>query len=114
MIARLEPARQRAVLALMGVDVYVARGAAAERPLAVVADRADPLAAAIVRALGFDPESIAWGTAKAARVLVFGGAGAAAANAVHLPSLERLRTDGAAKREAWRALRKLARGRSEA
>ena len=114
MIARLDPARQRAVLALMGVDVYVARGAAAERPLAVVADRADPLAAAIVRALGFDPDTVVWGASKAARVLVFGAAGVAPANAVHLPSLERLRAEGGAKREAWRVLRKVARERSEA
>jgi hypothetical protein len=109
-----DPARQRAVLALMGVDVYTRRGAAPVTPLAVLADLDDPLAAAIVRALGFDPETVAWSGSKAARVLVFGTTGAAAANAVHLPSLERLRAGGGAKREAWRILRGLARERSEA
>jgi hypothetical protein len=112
--ARLDPARQRAVLALMGVDVYAPRGPAPLKAVGVLGDRDDPLVAAVVRALGLDPEAVAWGHAKAAKTLVFGATGAAPANAVHLPSLERLRADGKAKREAWRALRGLARERTEA
>jgi hypothetical protein len=111
--ARLDPARARNVLALMGVDVYAPRGAADARPLAVLGDRANPVVAAIVRALGVDPERVRWGSAKALNVLAFGATtGAPNANAVHLPEVESLR-GGAAKRQAWRVLRGLARKLAE-
>lgn len=105
--ARIDPQRQRGVLALMGVDVYAprVRVPAPARPV-LLGDAADPLVAAIASALGLDAGSVRAPSApvsKPAVAIVFGAGGA---DAVHLPSLERLRAEGAAKREAWRALRR--------
>lgn len=117
-LGSLPPPRQRRVLALIGVDVYATRPAPALAPLAVRADPSDPLVAAIVRGLGVSVDAARFATPadpmpKARACLSFGTQSTGAADAVHLDSLERLRGSGAAKREAWRSLRRLARRLAE-